>query len=169
MKWLEIISARRRNKLGYRRPLSKCAKDCASYSKYYDDGSQFIVCCVCGIEGSRSGFVFKDDIHDLIVSSGLKDRFLSSTTIDSSCTPYDIIYIEEMLLFFKDELIKGLSSVCGLCVQQMRGRKARSDALISEALDVCPSEGNLTGDIEEDIAVADGNFIRGCFNSGSQS
>ena len=168
MRRLEKITARRRNRLGFRKSLSKTAKDCASYSKYYDEGSQFLVCCVCGIEGGRSGYVSKDDIHDLILSSGLKERFSLLTTIDSSCSLYDIIYIEQMVLFFEDGLIKGLSSVCGLCVQQMKGRRVRSDVVISEALDVSHVEVNTSCDIEEAIAVADGNFIRGNPNTGSQ-
>ena len=129
------LAARRRNNILYREPLSKCSKDCASYSTNYDEQTQFIVCCICGIEGSREGYVLKDDVRALIDSSGLKDRFKSLTTVRSTCSSYDLLYIEQMLLYFDDGLIKGLSFACGLCVQQMRGRRVRSDGPSSVVVD----------------------------------
>ena len=120
----------RLNKPSFRKPLSKIAKDCASYAQYYDEGSQFIVCAICGVEGSRSGSVSKDDIESLILSSGIKNRFISLTTASSSCSFYDMLYIEQLLLYFDNGLIRHLSSICGLCCQQMKGKRSFADNIL---------------------------------------
>ena len=146
LKRLEKLSSRRSKMPSFKKPLSKVAKDCLAYSLSFDEGSQFIVCAICGVEGSRSGFISKDDIVDLIHSSGIKDRFISLTTPSSSCTSYDILYIDQMLLYFDSGLIRGLSSICALCCQQMKGKRTRNECV---PLDVPEDQSDVEDHVDQ--------------------
>ena len=106
---------------GARRGL--CASDASLYSKGYDDATRFIVCAICGHEGSISGSRTLVEFEGVIKNSGLKERFSSLTSVGSYSTAYDRIFIEELKAHFNDGLIKGLEYLCGSCCYQLKSKK----------------------------------------------
>lgn len=71
---------------------SKTRKDCQAYSKYYDEYTRFIVCAICGIEGPQTGTQEVSSISNIILSSGIKEKFLSITSLSEYSSGYDRIF-----------------------------------------------------------------------------
>ena len=144
-----------------------CASDSLHYSKNYDDATRFIVCAMCGHEGSISGCKTLVEFEGVIKNSGLKERFLKLTSVGAHSSAYDIIFIEELKSHFNDGLIKGLEHLCGSCCHQLKsmsGSLKFSGQEIAVGADVevdaCEVNNGLTCDSVLDGGDAEyGSFI----------
>jgi hypothetical protein len=102
---------------------SLCASDALLYSKNYDDGTKFIVCAICGHEGSLGKSKTIAECDTLIKMSGLKERFSCLTAVRANTIAYDKIFIGQLTEYFVDGLIKGLDKICGSCCYQLKYKR----------------------------------------------
>jgi copper chaperone CopZ len=107
----------------YSPPPSKVSLDALAYSTHYDEESLFIVCGICGVEGSRHGCKLLHDVADLINLSGIRDKFIFLTTPNEYSSRYDQIFILEMNKYFSDGIIKGSEYICSVCFNILKGKK----------------------------------------------
>lgn len=104
-------------------PPSKLSRDALSYSDNYDMATKFVSCAICGMEGPRNGSKSVIAMKQLILSSGIKELFQSFTSDDIFSSTYDRVFRAEMLRYFDDGLIKGVSNICFTCCQHLKGKK----------------------------------------------
>jgi hypothetical protein len=141
-----------------------CASDALLYSKCYDDATRFIVCAICGHEGSICGSKTLVEFEGVIKNSRLKERFLSLTSVGPHSTAYDRIFIEELKSHFDDGLIKGLEYLCGSCCAQLKSKKGSPKGAGSENVICGDIEGQtdidpLCDSVLDDVEVNYGSSI----------
>jgi hypothetical protein len=95
--------------------------DANSYSKTYDELTKFIVCALCGHEGSRNGCVLITSLSEELKRSGIKEKFLLYTSPYYVSTCYDEVFNKELYTFFEDGLLKGMDHFCRSCAQFLKG------------------------------------------------
>ena len=123
---------------------SLCASDALLYSTSYDGGTRFIVCAICGYEGSMSGSKFLVDYKEVINSSGLKDEFLRLTSVHAYSTNYDLIFIDQLKQHFNDGLIKGCDRLCASCCYQLKGKRSSYNATSCQSPRGDVAEGSIS-------------------------
>ena len=101
---------------------TRLSRDAAQYSKNYDDETRFVVCAICGVEGSKNGSKSIDECLDIIKRSGIKEKYESLTKIHTYSNIYDKLFIEELRRYFVDGLIKGCTYICAICLRQMKAK-----------------------------------------------
>ena len=109
-----------------------CASDASLYLKSYNDATRFIVCAICGHEGSFTGSKTLVEYEGMIKNSGLKERFLNLTSVGAYSTAYDIIFIEELKSYFDNGLIKGLEYLCGSCCNQLKSKRGNLKSTVTD-------------------------------------
>ena len=117
--------------------ISNVASDAKAYSESYDLHSRFVVCAICGTEGSRLGSVLLSDVEHLIAVSGISSKFASVSTRVSTDTSYDRIFKVELNRHFENGLIRGINTICQICYNdlsriQVKVRKA--DNVVSSSV-----------------------------------
>jgi hypothetical protein len=99
--------------------------DAANYEKAYDEETKYIVCAVCGREGSRKGCIDVGDNAELIDESGIREQYIAVTTVNDDTSVYDTIFINELSKHFIGGLLKCSNSICSVCSRQMKQVKSK--------------------------------------------
>lgn len=118
---------------------SRVAADAKAYSDSYNLHSKFVVCAICGIEGSRSGSFSLTDVEHLIAVSGISSKFASVSKSVSTDSPYDVIFKLELNRHFENGLIRGINTICQTCYNdltriQVKARKVDKVKSVSDDL-----------------------------------
>ena len=80
---------------------SHSASDAIAYSDTYNSLTKYIVCSICGIEGSCVGCVSVADVGDLLEMSRIATKFNNVVCSDRCKTRYDTIFNQELDTHFK--------------------------------------------------------------------
>lgn len=139
----EATRSRRSSSLNMgNRGCTDSAVDTAAYSSTYDSLTKYIVCAICGYEGSRAGCVLVSDIYDLIEMSGIAAKFDTVVSSERAKTRFDAIFNSELNAYFQDGLIRGFDSISRVCSRLLLSNKPikkesplSSHSVISEQLD----------------------------------
>ena len=102
---------------------SSCSIDASLYAKNYDILTRFIVCGICGLEGSSVGAKLICDMQHFIDASGLTAKFKLLTTVHTYMSTYDCMFVDDLLRVFKDGIIIGCTHLCSSCCHQLQGKK----------------------------------------------
>ena len=86
---------------------------------------QYIVCAVCGIEGSRKGCIDVGDNAELIDESGVREQYIAVTSVNDDTSIYDKIFINELSKHFIAGLLKCSKSICSVCSRQIKQIKSK--------------------------------------------
>lgn len=111
----ERNNARRKVYLSERNK-SSSAIDASLYEINYNLESRFIVCAICEQEGSQVGSRLVEDCIDLIKMSGIQEKYQNIISDQSCSNEYDKIFIDEVSRHFDSGLIKGMKSLCVVCL-----------------------------------------------------
>lgn len=101
------------------RGCSDSAVDAAAYSTTFDILTKYIVCAICGYEGSRAASVSVSDIDDLIEMSGIAAKLTTLVSPECAKTRFDAVFNTELNAYFQDGLIRGVDSICRVCYRQL--------------------------------------------------
>jgi hypothetical protein len=124
----EVRNQTKREVYALHRKKSPSAIDASLYEKNYDKESRYIVCAICGHEGSQIGSKLVDDYFDLIKMSGIQEKYKIVTSIHSCRTEYEKVFNGEVLRHFDGGLIKGLKVLCSICSRQLRKQTKKVEA-----------------------------------------
>ena len=163
--YLETI--RRCSKEDSSNTISTSSSDAKAYSDSYDLFSKFVVCAICGIEGSRSGSSSLSDIEHLISVSGISAKFLSVSRSVSTDTPYDVIFKAELNRYFDNGLIRGIDTVCSTCcmdLARIQVKASKVDKVVhTNDLDILSSDDDSVGSDFKFSLLPKLCFFRGLF------
>jgi hypothetical protein len=134
----EVRNSKKKKVYAIKHKKSPSAIDASLYEKNYDKESRYIVCAICGQEGSQVGSNLVDDYVELISLSGIQEKYKSLMSVHSYSTEYDKIFIEEMSKHFDDGLIKGVKTLCIVCCRELK-KKSRT---IEAELNIDDSDDN---------------------------
>jgi hypothetical protein len=140
-------NAARRN--AYKKKLNKNEGD--YYAKEYDEKSRFIVCAVCGTEGSQTGSILLADNENLVINCGIREEYEAYVKTSDERTTYEKIFKEEMTRHFDHGLINGLKSICVVCSSEMKIKK-RATNEISHIPKLTNFKGLFTGSIPTELS-----------------
>ena len=99
--------------------MSDSAADGNAYFNSFDLLTKYIVCAICGYEGSRVGCVTVTEVSDLLEMSGIASKFNDIVCADRIKTRFDAIFNVELNTCFKDDLIRDIDSRCRGCYRQL--------------------------------------------------
>ena len=115
--------------------VSDSAADGNAYINSYDLLTKYIVCAICGYEGSRVGCVSVTEVGDLLEMSGIASKFHDIVCSDRVKTRFDAIFNMELNTCFKDGLIRDIDSICRGCYRQLLRNKAKIK--VSSRMEFC--------------------------------
>ena len=115
--------------------LSDSAADGNAYFNSFDLLTKYIVCAICGYEGSRVGCVTVTEVGDLLEMSEIASKFNDIVCTDRVKTRFDAIFNLELNTCFKDGLIRDIDSICRGCYRQLLRNKTKIK--VSSRTEVC--------------------------------
>ena len=98
---------------------SDSSTDAMVYSDTFDSLTKYVVCAICGLEGSRDRCVPVADVGDLLDKSGIASKFNNMICPSRVRTRFETIFNSELYLFFKDDLIRDVDTICRTCHRQL--------------------------------------------------